>query len=66
MDREAQYKELRKEMAKLYEIEVVTLFGPVSLSTSTCSREDMSAEEKKENIILYKLHLRGKVGQWVG
>ena len=30
--RAAQYKELRTEMAKLYEIEDVTLFGPASLS----------------------------------
>ena len=46
-DRAAQYKELRTEMAKLYEIEDVTLFGPASLSAPTCSLEDMSKEEKK-------------------
>jgi hypothetical protein len=35
-------------MAKLYEIEDETLFGPVSLSAPTCSHEDMSEEEKKK------------------
>ena len=47
-DRAAQYKELRKDMAKLYEIEDITLFGPVLLSTPTCPLEDMPEEEKKE------------------
>ena len=47
-DRAAQYKELRKDMAKLYEIEDITLFGPVSLSTPTCPLEDMPEEDKKE------------------
>ena len=47
-DRAAQYNELRKDMAKLYEIEDITLFGPVSLSTPTCPLEDMPEEEKKE------------------
>ena len=44
-DRPAQYKELRKELAKLYEIEDVSLFGPVSLSSPT-SLEDISEDEK--------------------
>ena len=44
-DRAAQYKELRKDMAKLYEIEDDTLFGP--LSAPTCPLEDMPEEEKK-------------------
>ena len=34
-DMPAQYKELRKELAKLYEIKDVSLFGPVSLSSPT-------------------------------
>ena len=44
-DRPAQYKELRKELAKLYEIEDVSLFGPVSLSSPTLL-EDISEDEK--------------------
>ena len=47
-DRAAQYKELRKEMAKLYEIEDETLFGRVSLSAPTGPIEDMSKEDKKK------------------
>ena len=46
-DRAAQYKELRKDIAKLYEIEDITLFGSVSLSAPTCPLEDMSEEEKR-------------------
>ena len=44
-DRPAQYKELRKELAKLYEIEDVSLFGPVSLSSPT-SLQDISEDER--------------------
>ena len=47
-DRPAQYKELKKEMAKLYEIEDVSLFGPLSLSAPITSIDDMTEEEKKE------------------
>ena len=47
-DRAAQHKELRKEMAKLYEIEDETLFGRVSLSAPTGPIEDRSKEDKKK------------------
>lgn len=52
-DRAAQYKELRKEMAQLYEIEVLTLFGPVSLSTSTnmLARGYVSGRKEKKHLI---------------
>ena len=53
-DRPAQYKELRKEMAKLYEIEDVSLFGPLSLSAPITSIDDMTEEEKKEFLINQK------------
>ena len=61
-DRAAQYKDLRKEMAKLYEIEDVTLFSPMPLSASTCSRKDMSAKEKK--IFLSYSIKRTREGRW--
>ena len=65
-DRATQYKELRKEMAKLYEIEDETLFGRVSLSAPTGPIEDMSKEDKKkflakkkeENFQIQKGHQR--------
>ena len=47
-DRAPQYKELRKEIAKLYEIEDETLFGRVLLSAPTGPIEDMSEEDKKK------------------
>ena len=46
-DRAPQYKELRKEMAKLYEIEHETLFGRVLLSAPTGPIEDMCEEDNK-------------------
>ena len=45
---DGKYKELRTELAKLYEIEDVSLIGPVSLSSPSASLEDTSEEEKKE------------------
>ena len=41
-DRAAQYKEFRKELTKLYEIEDVSLFGPVSLSSPNINCRQMN------------------------
>ena len=57
-DRAAQYKDL----AKLYEIEDVTLFSPMPLSATTCSRKDISVEEHKF-FLSYSIK-RTREGRW--
>lgn len=66
-DRPAQYKELRKEMAKLYEVEDISLFGPVSLTSpinpsehNEKNRKEFLAMQKKENSQIQKAHQRTK------
>ena len=61
-DRAAQCKELRKEMAQLYEIEVLTLFGPVSLSTFTkLLARGYVGGRKEKNLISINCT---RVGRW--
>ena len=49
-DKPAQYKHLRREMAKLYADEVESLFGPVSqkMPLSDDELEELSDEEKAQ------------------